>query len=154
MRPEDLCRILIKGEKDGMTTMKTNPIRVLVVDDHEMVRSSLAVFIEAFDDLEFAGEASNGKEALSLCRELHPDVILMDLVMPEMDGITATRAIRTIFPEIHVVALTSFEEEDLIHQAMEAGASACLPKNTPIDQLAHAIRVAHSGKVIEVSGQG
>jgi NarL family two-component system response regulator LiaR len=133
--------------------MKTNPIRVLVVDDHEMVRSSLALFVETFDDLELAGEATDGKEALRLCRQLHPDVVLMDLVMPEMDGITATRAIHATFPEISVVALTSFGEENLVRKAIDAGASGCLPKNTPIDQLAHAIRMADAGKVIKASDQ-
>jgi NarL family two-component system response regulator LiaR len=153
MHPGGFCEILFIEKKGGTTTMKTNPIRVLVVDDHEMVRGSLALFIETFDDLELAGEASDGKEALRLCRQLHPDVVMMDLVMPEMDGIDATRAIRTVLPEIHVVALTSFGEENLVHSAIEAGASECLPKNTPIDQLAHAIRMAHAGKMVEVSSQ-
>ena len=153
MRPGDFCEILSNKKKGGVSAMKTNPIRVLVVDDHEMVRGSLAIFIETFDDLELVGEASDGREALRLCRRLHPDVVLMDLVMPRMDGIVATRAIHTTFPEIAVVALTSFGEERLVREAIEAGASGCLLKNTPIDQLAQAIRMANTGKAIEASNQ-
>jgi NarL family two-component system response regulator LiaR len=121
-------------------------IRVLLVDDHEMVRSGLEVFLEAFDDLELVGEASNGEEAIQRCAELQPDVVLMDLVMPVMGGIEATRAIRAAHPQIHIVALTSFNEEDLVQGALSAGAVGYLLKNTSIDQLSDAIHAAYQGE--------
>jgi NarL family two-component system response regulator LiaR len=131
--------------------MSADTIRLLVVDDNEMVRSSLAIFIDSFDDFELAGEASDGEEALNLCQQVHPDVVLMDLVMPKMDGTSATRAIRTSFPDIHVVALTSFGDEELIRGVITAGASGCISKRSRIDKLAQAIRIAHSGKIFNLS---
>jgi NarL family two-component system response regulator LiaR len=125
---------------------KPDLIRVMIVDDHDMVRTGLNVFLEAFDDLELAGEATTGVEALSRCREIRPHVILMDLVMPEMDGVAATRAIRQEYPDIQVIALTSFDDRDLVQGALQAGAVGYLLKNTPIDELARAIRAAHAGK--------
>jgi NarL family two-component system response regulator LiaR len=125
---------------------KSDSIRVLIVDDHDMVRSGLAVFLEAFDDLELAGEATNGVEAVRQCLDIHPDVVLMDLVMPEMDGVAATRAIRREDPDIQVLALTSFDDQHLVQGALRAGAIGYLLKNTPIDELASAIRAAHAGK--------
>ena len=125
--------------------MVEEPIRILIVDDFEMVRSSLALFIETCDDMELAGEAADGEEAVDLCHCIHPNVVLMDLILPKMDGIQATRFIRAHYPEIRVVALTSFEEENLVDQVLKAGASKCLSKNAPIDQLANAIREAHYG---------
>src|SRR5579871_5418651 len=91
-----------------------NPIQVVIVDDHAMLRKGLAVFLLSYSDLSLVGEAANGEEAIDLCAEKHPDVVLMDLMMPIMDGIVATRFIRRDFPEIQVVALTSFGEEMLI----------------------------------------
>jgi NarL family two-component system response regulator LiaR len=123
-----------------------NPIRVLIVDDHEMVRRGLAVFFETFDDLTLIGEASNGEEAISACETLQPDVVLMDLMLPETDGITATEMIRHNWPNIQVVALTSYKEEELVHAALQAGAIGYLMKNASIDELAQAIRAAHAGK--------
>jgi NarL family two-component system response regulator LiaR len=123
-----------------------NPIRVMIVDDHDMVRSGLGVFLEAFDDLELVGEAADGKEAIRLCAEVQPHVVLMDLVMPEMDGIEATRAIRQAYPTVQVIALTSFNDQDLVQGALQAGAVGYLLKNASIDELAAAIRAARAGK--------
>jgi NarL family two-component system response regulator LiaR len=125
---------------------ETNPIRVMIVDDHDMVRSGLSVFLEAFDDLELVGEAADGEEAIRLCAEAQPHVVLMDLVMPEMDGVEATRAIRQAYPDVQVIALTSFSEQDLVQGALQAGAVGYLLKNASIDELAAAIRAAQAGK--------
>ncbi len=119
-----------------------SPTRVMVVDDYDMVRSGLAVFVETFDDMVLVGEASDGAEAINLCAELQPHVVLMDLVMPNMDGVAATRAIRQAHPEIQVIALTSFSERDLVQGALQAGALGYLLKNASIDELAEAVRNA------------
>jgi NarL family two-component system response regulator LiaR len=121
-------------------------IRVLLVDDHEMVRSGLAVFLEGFDDLELIGEANNGAEAIRLCQELKPNVVLMDLLMPEMDGIEATRSIRELNVGAQVIALTSYKDEELVQAALDAGAIGFLYKNASVDELANAIRLASVGK--------
>lgn len=121
-------------------------IRVILVDDHAVVRSGLAAFLLAFDDFELVGEAADGAEALALCARVHPDVALMDLVMPRMDGATATRAIRERFPEVQVLALTSFKEDNLVQDALKAGAIGYLLKNISADELANAIRAAHAGR--------
>jgi NarL family two-component system response regulator LiaR len=118
----------------------------MLVDDHNVVRSGLATFLRAYEDLELMGEAKNGLEALNLCRQSQPDVILMDLMMPEMDGIQATRAILAEYPEIKIVAMTSFEEEELVHGVLAAGAISYLLKNITSDELAKAIRDAVSGR--------
>ena len=122
------------------------PIRVMLVDDHAVVRSGLGAFLYVFDDLELVAEAKDGKEALSLCETVMPDVVLMDLVMPVMDGAAATKAIRERWPQIQVVALTSFKEEDLVQGALQAGAIGYLLKNISADELATAIRSAYEGK--------
>lgn len=122
------------------------PIRVMLVDDHDMVRRGLAAFLQVKPDLQLVGEARNGIEAQKICGETQPDVILMDLVMPEMDGAAATRAIRQRYPEVQVLALTSFQEKDLIRDALQAGAIGYLLKNVTIDELAVAIRAAHAGQ--------
>ena len=100
------------------------PIRVMIVDDHTMVRTGLAAFIEVKPDLELVGEAKNGQEALRVCEQVQPDVILMDLVMPRMDGIAATRVIRERWPEVQVIALTSFQEKALVQEACRPARSA------------------------------
>jgi len=123
-----------------------DPIRVILVDDHTVVRSGLSAFLLAFDDLELVGEAGSGKEAVRLCDELRPDVVLMDLVMPEMDGAAATRVIRERCPHIQVIALTSFKEKELVQGALEAGAIGYLLKNVSALELADAIRAAHAGR--------
>ena len=121
-------------------------IRVMLVDDHNVVRSGLATFLRAYEDLELVGEAKNGLEAVSLCHHKKPDVILMDQVMPEMDGIAATRAILADCPEIKIIAMTSFEEEELVQGVLAAGAMSYLLKNVTSDELAKAIRDAVSGR--------
>jgi NarL family two-component system response regulator LiaR len=119
---------------------------VLLVDDHAVVRSGLSAFLLAFDDLELAGEAGSGEEAVRLCDRLQPDVVLMDLVMPGMDGAQATRAIREKCPATQIIALTSFKEKELVEGALEAGAIGYLLKNVSADELAGAIREAHAGR--------
>jgi NarL family two-component system response regulator LiaR len=121
------------------------PIRIVIVDDHAMLRRGLAVFLMSYADLKLVGEASNGKEGLALCADKQPDVVLMDLMMPIMDGITATRLIRHEFPDIQVIALTSFGEERLIKDVLEAGAMSYLFKKVSADDLAKAIRAAQNG---------
>jgi NarL family two-component system response regulator LiaR len=124
----------------------TPPIRVMLVDDHNVVRSGLAAFLKAYDDLQLVGEARNGLEAVGLCRRETPDVILMDLMMPEMDGIAATRAILSDHPDVKIIAMTSFEEESLVHGVLAAGAISYLLKNVSADELAKAIRDAAAGR--------
>lgn len=121
------------------------PIEIVIVDDHAMLRKGLAVFLMSYPDLQLVGEASNGKEALTLCAERLPAVVLMDLLMPIMDGITATRLIHESFPDIKIIALTSFGEEGLIKGVIEAGAISYLFKKISADDLAKAIRAAHQG---------
>ena len=125
---------------------QSKPIRVMLVDDHAVVRSGLGAFLLAFDDLELVGEANSGPEALTKCTQLRPDVVLMDLVMPGMDGATATKAIRQTCPQIQVIALTSFKEDNLVQGALAAGAIGYLLKNVTADELAAAIRSAHAGR--------
>ncbi len=122
------------------------PIQVLLVDDHRMVRKGLTYFLRASDDLELAGEAEDGAHALELCEQLHPDVVLMDLKMPGMDGVTATRLITERHPDIRVIALTSFQEEGLVQSALEAGAISYLLKDVDAEALAEAIRAAVAGR--------
>jgi NarL family two-component system response regulator LiaR len=124
----------------------TGMIRVMLVDDHMMVRRGLATFLRAFDDLELAGEADNGETAIQLCAQLHPDVVLMDMVMPGMDGAAATRAIRQQYPTVQVIALSSFKEEGLVQNALQAGAIGYLLKDVSAEELAQAIRAAHAGR--------
>jgi NarL family two-component system response regulator LiaR len=128
--------------------MNDKPIRVMIVDDHAVVRSGLTAFLLAFDDLELVGDAGSGEAAVRLCTQFQPDVILMDLVMPGMDGAEATRAIRQCCPQTQVVILTSFKEEELVQRALQAGAIGYLLKDVQADQLAEAIRLAHAGKSI------
>lgn len=124
----------------------SQPIRVMLVDDHTMVRRGLATFLRVFDDLELAGEADSGENAIQLCGQILPDVILMDLMMPDMDGATATRLIRQQFPNVQVVVLTSFKEQDVVQNALQAGAIGYLLKDVSADELARAIRAAHLGR--------
>ncbi len=122
------------------------PIRVLIVDDHVMVRRGLATFLRAFSELALAGEAGSGEEAVRLSAELRPDVILMDMMLPGMNGPEAIRIIRQRQPEIQILALTSFKEGELIRDALEAGAIGYLLKDVSADELASAIRAAHGGR--------
>jgi NarL family two-component system response regulator LiaR len=129
-----------------MSPGSSEPIRVLLVDDHTMVRRGLAAFLKVFDDLQLAGEAESGEAAIQVCAEVLPDVVLMDMVMPEMDGAAATRIIRQRFPQVQVIALTSFKEGDLVKNALEAGAIGYLLKDVSADELVRAIRAAHAGR--------
>ncbi|MCB0211299.1 MAG: response regulator transcription factor [Anaerolineae bacterium] len=124
------------------------PIRVLIVDDHTMLRRGLASFLLVKADLELAGEASNGEEALYLCEQLQPDVVLMDLKMPKLDGVAATRTIKSRYPHIQVIALTSFQEKALVQDAIRAGAISYLLKNVSADDLAETIRAASAGRSV------
>lgn len=125
---------------------KEDVIRVIIVDDHAIVRSGLANFLNAFDDLTLVGETDSGIEALRLCEELAPDVVLMDLVMPEIDGVEATRAIHARFATLPILILSSFGEEDMVQKALQAGAIGYLLKNASIHDMAQAIRAAHAGQ--------
>lgn len=125
--------------------MSTPLIRVMVVDDHAVVRSGLSAFLMAYDDLELVGEAAGGEEAVEMALRLEPDVILMDMMMPNVDGAAATRRIREANPAIQVLALTSFREDRLVEGALQAGAIGYLLKNTTAATLADAIRRAHGG---------
>src|SRR6185295_1193409 len=122
--------------------MRDSTIRVMIVDDHPYVRRALRIFLEEWDDLEFAGEAGDGQEALTLVEQYHPDVILMDLIMPVMNGAAATRMIRQRFPFIQVVVLTSTIDYDLINEALDAGAQNYMVKNVSLDVMAQTIRGA------------
>ena len=126
--------------------MEPNRIRVLVVDDHAVVRGGLRLFLLAFEDLELVGEANGGERALVLCEQIQPDVVLMDLVMPGMNGVEATQAIQDRYPQIQVIALTSFPEEELVNDVLNAGAISYLIKNASAGELAAAIRAAHAGR--------
>jgi NarL family two-component system response regulator LiaR len=129
-----------------MTISPSQPIRVMLVDDHTMVRRGLATFLKVFDDLQLVGEAESGAAAIQLCGEILPDVVLMDMVMPDMDGAAATRSICQKYPQVQVIALTSFKEGDLVKEALEAGAIAYLLKDVSADDLVRAIRAAHAGR--------
>jgi NarL family two-component system response regulator LiaR len=118
----------------------------MIVDDHAVVRSGLAAFLLVYDDLELVAEADCGAAALRLCAEQQPDVVLMDLVMPELDGAATTRALKERYPATQVVALTSFREEAIVQSALQAGAIGYLLKNISADQLAAAICAAHIGR--------
>jgi NarL family two-component system response regulator LiaR len=119
---------------------------VLVVDDHAMVRRGLAAFLRTKSDLVLVGEACDGDQALKECERVQPDVVLMDLVMPKTSGTTATQMIRERWPQVEVIALTSFEERQLVQEALQAGAVGYLLKNVSVDDLAEAIRAAHAGQ--------
>ncbi len=127
-----------------MTT--TDTIRILIVDDHGMVRKGLVAYLKNRPGLEVVGEARDGQEALAACEETAPDVILMDLVMPELGGAAATRAVKTRWPHVQVIALTSFQEKELVQDALQAGAIGYLLKNVSGDDLADAIRAAYAGR--------
>lgn len=124
----------------------TTPIKVMIVDDHLMVRDGLKTFLSVYDDLQVVGEAKNGVAALQLCPTLMPDVILMDMVMPEMDGPTTIKQIRQNDWPIQIIALTSFDDKDLVQTAVQAGAVGFLHKDVHADKLAEAIRNAANGR--------
>ena len=121
-------------------------IRIVAVDDHEVVRSGLRFSLMAFDDLELVGEAADGEEALRVCNEVQPDVVLMDIKMPRMSGIEATATLSATHPGIKVIALTSFQEAPQVQEALQAGAIGYLLKDVGADELADAIRDAYTGR--------
>jgi two-component system, NarL family, response regulator LiaR len=121
-------------------------IKILIVDDHIVVRSGLSAVLSINNDFEPVGEAGNGEEAVNLCEKLHPDVVLMDLLMPKMDGVAATKIIKGRWPDICVLALTSFNENEYVEGALKAGASGYLLKNISADELIDAIRKAAAGQ--------
>ncbi len=127
--------------------METKRIRVMIVDDHAVVRSGLGAFFAVYPDLELVGEAENGEEAVVRCGLLKPDVVLMDLMMPGVDGVAATRRIKEKYPDVKILALTSFQEDELIQGALQAGAIGYLMKNISARELAVAIRSANEGKM-------
>jgi NarL family two-component system response regulator LiaR len=127
---------------------ETEKIRLLLVDDHKVVRNGLRIFVSLYDDIEVVGEARNGQQALELCALQQPHVVLMDMAMPVMDGPTATRLIRKQYPKVQVVALTSFDDEKIIHQAIEAGALGFLYKDVEEEELIGAIRSARQGQPV------
>jgi two-component system, NarL family, response regulator LiaR len=122
--------------------MPTDIIRLVIVDDHEAVRRSLQMVMDIYDNIEVIGEASNGQEAVALCQKLQPDLVLMDLLMPVMDGVTATQIIRQNFPHIRVLILTSGIDPDMISAALRAGAQSYIEKQVNIEALTQAIWAA------------
>jgi DNA-binding NarL/FixJ family response regulator len=125
----------------------TPPIRVMLVDDHQVVRVGLRSFFDLLDDIEVVGEAADGSAAIAMARRLEPDVILMDLLMPNVDGLTAISRIKQEMPAIEIVAMTSFLEAEKVSTALEEGASGYLMKDAGADEVAAAIRAAHAGEV-------
>ncbi len=121
------------------------PIQVMVVDDHPVVRNGIRFSLLAFADIQVVGEASSGQETIERCAQLQPDVVLMDLVMPGMNGVQTTRTLRAAFPHMQVLALTSFQEGNLVQEALQAGAIGYLLKDVSIDELARAVRLAAQG---------
>jgi NarL family two-component system response regulator LiaR len=119
----------------------------MVVDDHDMVRKGLAAFLRVSADLELVAEARDGQEALLMCERVQPDVVLMDLVMPGMDGTTATRLIRERWPQVQVIALTGFHEPELVRETLRAGAISYLLKDVSVEDLAEAIRTGHARRL-------
>ncbi len=124
----------------------TKQISVLLVDDHVMVRKGLASLLFSYDDLCLAGEADDGEIGVLMYEHTHPDVVLMDMMMPRMDGVTAIIKIRERHPEAKIIALTSFDSDDLVQRALQAGAIGYLLKNASAEELAKAIRAAKQGK--------
>ena len=126
---------------------ETAAIRVLIVDDHAVVRTGLKVFLDLQADMEVVGEASDGSEGVAMARRLEPDVVLMDLLMPNMDGVTAIGRIKAELPEIEIVTMTSFIEEEKVTSALEAGASGYVLKDADAEEVASAVRAAYAGEV-------
>ncbi len=123
-------------------------IRVVLVDDHDVVRQGFKYFIDAIEELELVGEASNGQEAIKVVHDLKPDIVLMDMMMPKMNGIEATKSILEYTSHTKIIALTSFvDDEKLVKEALEAGASGYFFKNVSVDELANAVRKIHNGEM-------
>ena len=124
------------------------PIRVLLVEDHPMTRAGLALFVNAHADLELVGEVASGEEALECCARVRPDVVLMDIKLPGMDGIEATRQITHRYPDVQVVALSNFQDSTMVQEILQAGAISYLVKSVSAEDLIAAIRAAHDGRTI------
>jgi len=124
----------------------TEHIKILITDDHDMVRRGLIVLLENFEDMEVVGAVGDGSAAVNFCRTNCPDVVLMDMLMPRMDGITAVKLIRQSCPTTQILMLTSFSDEEHVHAALTAGAVSYLMKNVTGDELANSIRKAHVGQ--------
>jgi NarL family two-component system response regulator LiaR len=131
----------------GADVNDTAPIRVLIVDDHAVVRTGLKVFLDLQPDMEVVGEAADGSEGVAMARRLEPDVVLMDLLMPNMDGVTAIGRIKAERPETEIVTMTSFIEEEKVTSALEAGASGYVLKDAEAEEVAAAVRAAYAGEV-------
>lgn len=141
-----VCAALaVDGDTRTRTRDTAHPIRVMIVDDHPIVRQGVKLSLRSAPDFEVVGEAGTGEEAIEQLKQAHPDVILMDLVMPGMGGVPAIRAISEIAPEVKVIVLTSYEEGDLVQETLQAGAIGYQLKNIDIDELLNAIRLAVSG---------
>lgn len=124
---------------------ESTPIRVMIVDDHPVVRNGLRFSLPAYEDIQVVGEAGSGEEALDLCLQLRPDVVLMDLVMPGSNGVEATQVLRAACPQTQVLVLTGFQEGQFVQGALQAGAIAYLLKDMTIDEVVQAIRLAKRG---------
>lgn len=125
---------------------ESTPIRVMIVDDHPVVRMGIRFALRAFSDIEVVGEAGSGQEAIDVGVQIQPDVVLMDLVMPGMNGVETTNTLREVCPKTHVLALTSFQEGQLVQEALHAGAIGYLLKDVSVDELARAVRLADQGQ--------
>src|SRR5918994_5215442 len=132
---------------EDLMTDDVQRIRVLLVDDHAVVRMGLRAFFDLLPDIDVVGEASDGSEGVAMARRLTPDVVLMDLLMPNMDGVTAIGRIKAELPETEIVTMTSFIEEEKVTAALEAGASGYVLKDAEADEVAQAIRAAFAGEV-------
>jgi two-component system, NarL family, response regulator LiaR len=131
-------------------------IKVVFVDDHEMVRIGVSAYLSAQPDIEVVGEAADGKRGVELALELRPDIILMDLVMKEMDGIEATRQIIEMWPEAKIIIVTSFLDDEKVYPALEAGATSYMLKTSKADEIANAVRATYHGQSVlepEVTGK-
>jgi DNA-binding NarL/FixJ family response regulator len=137
----------VPNVRQGTHVAEPTRIRVLLVDDHAVVRMGLRAFFDLLDDIEVVGEASDGSEGVAMARRLKPDVVLMDLLMPNMDGITAIGRIKAELPETEIVTMTSFIEEEKVTAALEAGASGYVLKDAEAEEVASAIRAAYAGEV-------
>jgi DNA-binding NarL/FixJ family response regulator len=147
MSPDARATTVRHRPHEGATVTETGTIRVVLVDDHGVVRRGLRGYLELLDDIEVIGEAENGLEAVDLVDQLIPDVVLMDIVMPQLDGIGAITRIKAAHPEVQLVALTSFIEEEKVTAALEAGASGFILKDAEADDVAAAIRAAYNDEV-------
>src|SRR3990172_602505 len=130
-------------QREAAMMTSTDKIKVLIVDDHQVVRQGLRTFLELHDDIAVVGEAGDGSAAVEMIRRLEPDVVLMDLVMPGLDGVAATRQVTSLYTRTRVIALTSFAEDDKVFPAIEAGASSYLLKDVSPDARSEAIPAVH-----------